>query len=306
VSECPPQAITIESIHTSLDINDSSPHVRVIWGGIHLTLGTSVHMNETAAPVSWEQPACLLVNNNFGDLQNTSIALHTLLDVKHCDTILRWTPTTLMVVSRAGYACSAQILAEAGHTHGDERPRLNPVQFNPKNQDQYLNCMSTKAKVVPFNTRNWPQSGDARNPRQASNQRFREQQSSPQPSPYGSSNNSADRSSGLSTLSTKEPDTPAQLPNQTNPEHLQQMIAQLIATSMAQTNIESRLLEEERRTRDEESRQSILSLVATINKSTTLADAERRQNANNQSILQQALLDLTQRQDQMQAIISAP
>ena len=104
---------SIECIHTSLGINDSSPHVRVIWGGIHLTLGTSVHMNETAAPVSWEQPACLLVNNNFGDLQNTSLALHTLLDAKHCDTILRWTPTTLMVVSRAGYVCSAQILAEA-------------------------------------------------------------------------------------------------------------------------------------------------------------------------------------------------
>ena len=284
----------IEKIHKSFEVVEGAQAVRVIWAGIQLTLSATTHLNETTPPVSSEQPALLLVNNNYGDLQSTSFALRELLDINHCHTILRYTPTTMMVISRAGYSCSAQTFAEAGHTHGDERPRLNPVQFNPKNQDLYL----VHAPKAPSGTQPNPSAqrapalGDARLLKpEVQSRSFME------PSPHTTPRESVTVKSGNdSTISTK---------GTIQSDQIQQMVTQMISNTFAQSALESRLLEEDRRLRDDKAAQTLIALMETINRATALAEAERQRNSASQELFQQALRDITQRQDQLQLAVAA-
>ena len=294
----------IEKIQASFEVKEGAQAIRVIWAGLQLTLSASTHLNETNPPVSSEQPALLLVNNHYGDLESTSFALHELLDINNCHTILRYTPTTMMVLSRAGYMCSAQTFAEAGHTHGEERPRLTPVQFNPKNQDFYLVfVLKTKAtQPQPKDTAQRPwSSGDARMSRAGSSQRDTVD-ISPKSTPRGSA--SHQESSVESTISTKG--TIQQTPQtmQTT-DQIQQLVAQIMSNTLAQSAIETRLLEEERKQRDDRANQVLVALMETINKASVQAEEERQRNAVSQALVQQALLSITQRQDQLQQVVTA-
>ena len=98
---------------------------------------------------------------------------------------------------------------------------------------------------------------------------------SPKSTPRGSA--SHQESSVESTISTKG--TIQQTPQtmQTT-DQIQQLVAQIMSNTLAQSAIETRLLEEERRQRDDKANQVLLALMETINRSSVLAEEERQRN----------------------------